>query len=57
MMDIKSSVSLKSYNTFGMEASAEFFATAKNSADLANLLSYAKEKSLPGIILGGGSNV
>jgi len=57
MMDIKSSVSLKSYNTFGLEAAAEFFAVAKNSANLANLLSYAKEKSLPVIILGGGSNV
>jgi UDP-N-acetylmuramate dehydrogenase len=52
-MQILSNVSLKPYNTFGLDATAEFFAVAENLDDVQDLseLSYAKR------VLGGGSNI
>lgn len=52
---ITSNVSLKKYNTFGIEASCEGFATFSSVSELSQLLSKIQNKEL--LILGGGSNV
>ncbi|MDO4763307.1 MAG: UDP-N-acetylmuramate dehydrogenase [Flavobacteriaceae bacterium] len=55
-MKIIENLSLKSYHTFGGEASAKYFASLSTEEELTELLQteYAK---LPLLILGGGSNV
>jgi UDP-N-acetylmuramate dehydrogenase len=47
-------VSLKKYNTFGIEASARHFATFASADELALLLDQAPQ---PVVVLGGGSNI
>lgn len=50
---------LKPYNTFGIEASCDFFEPINSLADLYHILANPiyKQKKLPLHILGGGSNV
>ena len=50
-------VSLKSFNTFGLEASARYFCTVQTENELAEALAFATKKGLPQLILGGGSNI
>lgn len=50
-------VSLKSLNTFGVEARAAWFARAQDAGDLARLQSDARLRDLPWLVIGGGSNV
>src|SRR5882724_4536645 len=57
MVTIRENVSLKAYNTFGIDAKAKYFCEIKNQYELVELVQtslYRKERSL---ILGGGSNV
>ncbi len=58
---IKENFSLKAYNTFGIDASAQYFATFKSAEELADLLESKKpvthNSSLLTFILGGGSNI
>lgn len=56
-MKIQENLSLKPYNTFGIDKKAEFFTIAKSVGDLEKALIWAKHKKLPVLILGGGSNV
>ncbi len=56
-MDIRQHVSLKSYNTFGMDVLAEFFARCTSVDDFREALSFARERTIHPMILGGGSNV
>jgi len=56
-MEISNSVSLKPYNSLAVEAEAEFLATAKNSAELYELLKQARENRWPVTVLGGGTNI
>ena len=49
--------SLKKHNTFGVEASAKYFAEVSDIIALQNAISFAKEKQLPILFLGGGSNI
>lgn len=49
--------SLKPYNTFGVEAKAKYFIEINNVEALKDALSFSKEKSLPLLLLGGGSNI
>ncbi|MGY4385349.1 UDP-N-acetylmuramate dehydrogenase [Pedobacter sp. UYP24] len=56
MLAIQKNISLKTYNTFGISASAAFFSEILNEEDLISLL----QEDLTGdplLILGGGSNV
>ncbi len=54
-MDILKSASLKSYNTFGIDASAKLFAIVTSLAEIQELYAHFKnENKLP---LGGGSNI
>lgn len=54
-MDILQHQPLFTYNTFGIQASAEYFANARNIDDLKEGLSFSRDKKL--LVLGGGSNL
>lgn len=57
MLNIQSYVSLKPYNTFGIEASARYWVEIKHEDDLQTLLQLGDFINTPKLILGGGSNV
>ncbi len=54
-MDILQHQPLFTYNTFGIHASAEYFANAKNIDDIKEGLTFSRNKQL--LVLGGGSNL
>jgi UDP-N-acetylmuramate dehydrogenase len=57
-MQIQENVSLKPFNTFGINATAKYFTSFNSLAELENLFSfYTKNKLTNTLILGGGSNV
>jgi len=49
--------SLKKYNTYRLDARANYLIFPKNVEELINLLKYLKENNMKYLILGGGSNV
>ena len=53
----KSNISLKVYNTFGIEAKASFFGTFNSIEELQFLFAEIKKNPMPYLILGGGSNL
>ena len=55
MPKFKENISLKSYNTFGIEAQTKYFFKVTNTNDLKEII--AENRNLPFRILGGGSNV
>lgn len=57
MSAIKTNQSLKPYNTFGVEASARYFAEVHTVEALKTLLQNPELKPLPKLFLGGGSNL
>lgn len=52
-MNVRKNFSLKEYNTFGITASAKYFAAFSSPEELDELLSFEKKR----LILGGGSNI
>lgn len=54
---VESQVSLKPYNSFGIEAEARYFAQARSDDDVRQLLAYAGTEDLPVLVIGGGSNL
>lgn len=56
-MKIQENLSLKPFNTFGIDKKAQFFTTACTIDELKNALQWARERYLPVFILGGGSNI
>lgn len=56
-MEIKENVSLAPYTTFKVGGPAKFFAIAKSEEDIQALFSFAKQRALPMVVFGGGSNV
>jgi UDP-N-acetylmuramate dehydrogenase len=54
-MQIQENISLKAYNTFGIEVRASHFAHFKSAEELAELL--REGRALPALVLGGGSNL
>ena len=54
-MDIRKDISLKKYNTFGIDAKAKFFCEINSIADLKKALSLQGYPTL--FVLGGGSNM
>ena len=56
-MDIISEFDLTGYNSFAVNCRAAAFCEATDQIELLTALDYANEKSLPVLILGGGSNV
>lgn len=56
-MKIQENLSLKAFNTFGIDKKAQFFTRATTIEELKEALTWAKERGLPLVILGGGSNI
>lgn len=56
-MNVLQNQSLKSYNTFGLEAYAKFFVAVSTVDELKKVLQQPELKDLPRFILGGGSNI
>lgn len=57
MLTIQSHVSLKPYNTFGIDAHARYWVEISQEDDLQTLLQLTEFIDNPKLILGGGSNV
>ena len=56
-LQIQSSVSLKPFNTFGVDVRARLFAEAHTDADVREALAYAAEHKVELLVIGGGSNL
>lgn len=56
-MSVLKNVSLKPFNTFGIDVQAKFFSQFTSQEELSQLLSLSEFKSVPKLILGGGSNI
>lgn len=54
---IQEQVSLKRFNTFGIDVRAAWFANINTEADLQELLDNGDAKNIPMLVLGGGSNI
>lgn len=57
MTQIQKNISLKPFNTFGMDGTAKFFVEANTMEDLQSLWQDALWKAQKKLILGGGSNI
>ncbi len=56
-MQVLENISLKPYNTFGIECKARFFAIIESRSDLRKIYAEPEFLKLPKLILGGGSNI
>lgn len=56
-MIIQENISLKPFNTFGIEAKARYFVEVTTVAQLQDLLSSSVYGKMPRLVLGGGSNL
>jgi len=56
-MEVHELVSLQPYNTFGLEAKAQYFAAVDSVAGFQEVFQDAKWGNVPRLILGGGSNI
>ncbi|WXL27390.1 UDP-N-acetylmuramate dehydrogenase [Ectopseudomonas mendocina] len=54
---VQSQVSLKPYNSFGVDVQAQYFAEAVNEQDVREAISYAAARNVPLWVIGGGSNL
>ena len=57
MLTIQSNVSLKSYNTFGIDVSTRYLVEVDNDQEIQTLFQLPDIQSLPKLILGGDSNL
>jgi UDP-N-acetylmuramate dehydrogenase len=56
-MQISENIPLAPYTTFKIGGPARYFCEAKTESDILDALAFAKERSLPVFVLGGGSNL
>lgn len=56
-MNILENISLKPFNTFGIDKTASFFVAVKSIKALKEAIEWAKSQKIKMLILGGGSNV
>jgi UDP-N-acetylmuramate dehydrogenase len=56
-LNIETEKSLKHYNSFGFDISAEYFVSVESVTELHEAISWGNRKSVPTFILGGGSNI
>ncbi len=56
-MEIQQNISLAPYTTLGIGGPAQWFAQARSEADVIAAVEFARERSLPLFVLGGGSNL
>lgn len=54
---VQSGVSLRAYNSFGVEAAARYWAEARDESEVRQALDAARERQVPLLVLGGGSNL
>tara|TARA_R110001606_G_scaffold144450_2_gene283847 strand:- start:711 stop:1769 length:1059 start_codon:yes stop_codon:yes gene_type:complete len=54
---MRANIDLQAYNSFGLSVNARYFTCVQTLEDLQEAVSFAKTKSLPMLLLGGGSNV
>jgi len=57
MLQIQENVSLKNFNTFGVEANAKYFVEINRKEELAELFLDPQWTQTKTLILGGGSNL
>ncbi|WPR77010.1 UDP-N-acetylmuramate dehydrogenase [Algoriphagus sp. NG3] len=56
-MNILENISLKPYNTFGIDKTARFFVVVKSVDELKGAIQWANHQKVNTLILGGGSNI
>jgi UDP-N-acetylmuramate dehydrogenase len=56
-MRVLKNISLKPYNTFGLEVKTDFFTKVTFEKDLTDTFDFIQQKKLPFLMLGGGSNI
>jgi len=56
-LQLQSQVSLKPFNSFGVDVRAQLFAEAHSDADVREALAYAAAHDVPLLVIGGGSNL
>ncbi len=56
-MDLKENVSLSRYSAMRLGGTARYAATAYSEKEIPNITAWAKEKQLPFIVIGEGSNI
>ncbi|PAW93435.1 UDP-N-acetylenolpyruvoylglucosamine reductase [Mucilaginibacter sp. MD40] len=57
MLQIQENVSLKNFNTFGIDVNARYFAEINHEADLVELFADPQWHQVQRLVLGGGSNM
>jgi UDP-N-acetylmuramate dehydrogenase len=57
MLQIQENISLKNFNSFGIDAKARFFVEINHKDDLVELFMDPQWKKVPNLVLGGGSNM
>ncbi|RYZ98282.1 MAG: UDP-N-acetylmuramate dehydrogenase, partial [Sphingobacteriaceae bacterium] len=57
MLQIQQNISLKNFNTFGIDAHAKYFAEISNEDELKELFADPQWQQIPRLVLGGGSNM
>ena len=57
MLQVKENFSLKKYNTFGIDVSTRYFIELTSDSEIENFIKENPYKTLPVLILGGGSNI
>ncbi|WP_103307995.1 MULTISPECIES: UDP-N-acetylmuramate dehydrogenase [unclassified Pseudomonas] len=56
-LQVRAGVSLKPFNSFGVDVSARLFAEARDDGEVRQALAYASEHAVPLLVIGGGSNL
>ncbi|QNH05103.1 UDP-N-acetylmuramate dehydrogenase [Pseudomonas sp. B11D7D] len=56
-LNLQSDVSLKTFNSFGVDVRARLFAEAHDDEDARQALSLAAQRNVPLLVIGGGSNL
>jgi len=56
-MKLEEKVKLDKYNTYGVGGRADYFLKAQKKEDLVEAISFVREKNIPYIVLGKGSNI
>jgi len=56
-LEIKENISLARHTSFGIGGPARFYVEIKTIADLQQAIAFSREKDIPYLVLGGGSNI
>lgn len=57
MLNIQENISLKPFNTFGIDVNAKYFTAFKSTGELVEVLNQKPKTSNKKLVLGGGSNI